>query len=274
MSARLADDLPGPEGTGALRIWLETSGYARRLLLGREGDPWAAGAAAYLSFFSQARGLLPADVAVVDVGDLYRSWIGRAPGLAAEMAAKRRATGPLRRMLEEEGPRRLLDEVAEAVGAHLQGQVPLVLALPSPAAWLAEAQRFAGREAEPEDADAVEDAAMYMADFVRCVAGRPIGGLLLREDGAPGPAERYTPLLNAARHYRWAVVGQGVAPEGAALFDATIGGHEAAQGRDVGAALFAGEALPGLGADQFLFAQIPVDHAPEDVLDALTRLRV
>lgn len=273
MSARLADDLPGAAGAGALRVWLETSGYARRLLLGAGGDPWAAGAAAYLSYFSQARGLLPADVAVVDVGEMFRSWIARNPALAAEMGAKKRATAPLRRMLEEEGPRRLLDEVAEAVGANLQGQVPLVLALPSPAAWLAEAQEAAGRVADAADEDAVEDAAMYMADFVRCVAGRPVGGLLLREGETPGPAERYAPLLNAARHYRWAVVAQDAAPEAAALFDATIGPAASARGRDVSAALFAGEALPAAGPDGFLFARIPTEHPPEAVLEALARLR-
>lgn len=273
MSALLADDLPGVAGVGALRVWLETSGYARRLLLGAGGDPWGAGAATYLSFFSQARGLLPADVAEVDVGELFRSWIDRHPELAAEMGAKKRVTWPLRRMLEEEGPRRLLDEVTEAVGANLQGQVPLVLALPSPAAWLAEAQKMAGREPDVSDEDAVEDAAMYMADFVRCVAGRPIGGLLLREEGVPGPAERYAPLLNAARHYRWAVVGQDVAPGAAGLFDVTIGAGGEARGRDVGTALFSGDPLPEIGPEGFLFARIPVGHPPEAVLEALARLR-
>ena len=63
MSASLADMLPGGPGANRLRVWLESSGYARRLLLGPEGDPWAEGAAKYLSFFSQARGLLRADVA-------------------------------------------------------------------------------------------------------------------------------------------------------------------------------------------------------------------
>ncbi len=271
MSQSLAEDLPKGSGTKALRVWLESSGYARRLLLGEAGDPWAEGAAKYLSWFTQARGLLRGDVAVVDVGDMFRSWRARHPGLAAEMGAKKRVPYPLRRMLEEEGPRALLDEVTVAVGAHLQGQVPLVLAMPAPGAWLAEAQVAAGREAEV-DADAVEDAAMYMADFVRCVASRPVGGLLLEEGAEPGPADRYAPILNAARHYRWAVVGRGAAP-GQEGFDAVIGTDPAATGRDVTAALFAGEPLPEAGAGQFLFAEVPVAHAPEAVLEAVARLR-
>ncbi|MDD8024692.1 MAG: hypothetical protein PHX82_16490 [Paracoccaceae bacterium] len=273
MSQSLAEDLPGDgPGTKALRVWLRSSGYARRLLLGADGDPWAEGAAKYLSFFSQARGLLRADVALVDLGDMFRSWIARHPALAAEMASKKRATYPLRRMLEDEGPRRLLDEVAEAVGANLQGQIPMVLAMPAPGAWLAQAQQMAGRAPEV-DADAIEDAAMYMADFLRCVSGRAVGGLLLEEGATPGPADRYTPVLNAAKHYRWAVVGRDVAPEGAGLFDAVIGTDPGAQGRDVSAALFGAGDLPALGAGQFYFAEIPVGHPPEAVLDALARLR-
>ena len=272
MSQHLADDLPDDTGTKALRVWLESSGYARRLLLGADGDPWAEGAAKYLSFFTQARGLLRSDVAVVNVGDLFRSWLARHPELAAEMGSKRRATFPLRRMLEEDGPRALLAEVAEAVGAHLQGQVPLVLSMPAPGTWLAEAQRTAGREPSV-DADTTEDAAMYVADFIRCVAQQPVGGLLIEEGETPGPADRYAPLLNAARHYRWAVVGRGVAPEDAARFDAVIGEGDAPQGRDVSAALFAGGDLPKPGPAQFLYAQVPVNHPPESVLDAIAQLQ-
>ncbi|WP_066710564.1 hypothetical protein [Celeribacter ethanolicus] len=272
MSQYLADDLPDATGTKALRVWLESSGYARRLLLGREGDPWAEGAAKYLSFFTQARGLLRSDVAVVNVGDLFRSWMARHPGLVAEMASKTRATYPLRRMLEEAGPRALLDEVVEAVGAHLQGQTPLVLAMPAPGAWLAEAQELVGRAPEV-DADTTEDAAMYIADFMRCVAQRPVGGLLLEEGEAPGEVSAYTPLFNAARHYRWAVVGRGVAAGQDAPFDAVIGTDDKVQGRDVSAALFGGMDLPKTTSVQFLYAQVPVDHPPEAVLDAVARLQ-
>lgn len=272
MSQHLADDLPDTTGTKALRVWLESSGYARRLLLGEDGDPWAEGAAKYLSFFTQARGLLRSDVAVVNVSDLFRSWLARHPELATEMGSKRRATYPLRRMLEEEGPRALLDEVAEAVGAHLQGQVPLVLSMPAPGAWLAEAQQVAGREPSV-DADTTEDAAMYIADFMRCVAQRPVGGILIEEEETPGPADRYAPLLNAARHYRWSVVGRGVAPQDAAQFDAVIGEGDSVTGRDVSAALFAGGDLPKTGPAQFVYAQVPVDHPPEAVLDAVSRLQ-
>ncbi|WP_321367534.1 hypothetical protein [uncultured Celeribacter sp.] len=272
MSKSLADDLPDTTGTKALRVWLESSGYARRLLLGQDGDPWADGAAKYLSFFTQARGLLRSDVAVVNLGDLFRSWIARHPDLATEMGSKKRATYPLRRMLEETGPRALLDEVVEAVAAHLQGQIPLVLAMPAPGAWLAEAQMCAGRPVEV-DADTTEDAAMYIADFIRCVAQRPVGGLLLEESETPGAVSAYAPLFNAAKHYRWAVVGRGVSAGQEGSFDAVIGSGDKVQGCDVSAALFGGMDLPKTAPAQFLYAQVPVDHPPEAVLDAVARLQ-
>lgn len=115
---------------------------------------------------------------------------------------------------------------------------------------------------------------MYIADFVRCVAARPVGGLLIEDaEAAPGPADRYAPVLNAARHYRWAVVGRGVRPGQEPLFDAVIGGGDGVQGQDVSLPLFAGSELPESGTMQFRYACIPPDHPPEAVLDALVRMR-
>jgi hypothetical protein len=274
MSLSLAEYLTGPRGSEPPRVWLESSGYARRLLLGPGGDPWAEGAAQYLQFLTQARGLLRPDVAVVDLGDLFRSWLTRHPALAGEMGAKKRATYPLRRMLEEQGPRDLLDEVCGAVASSLGGRAPLVLSMPSPHDWLRETAGITGRDFDAEDLDASEDAAMYMADFIRCVSTRPLSGLLLEEGRAPGPADRYTPVLNAARHYRWSVVGRNVMAGQEPLFDLAIGTGPDVQGVDVGDILFAGGAVPSLPEGGFYYARIPEAHAPEQVLDALKRLRM
>ncbi len=279
MSARLADALPRPSGASGLRVWLKSSGYARRLLLGKDGDPWES-AAGYLAFFNQAQGLLRPDVAVVDVGDLYRSWLARHPALKAEMGAKKRPAFPLKRMLEEEGPRRLLSEVVEAVVASLRGQAPLVLALPAPRRWLAEAAAAAGRAGIEIDADLIEDATMYMADLVRAVSVHPVGGLLLEEDdgGVAGDAGAYRTLVNTARHYRWGVALRGAADGAAADFDTVISpvpaaGGDLARGLDVSAALWAEGPLAPLGAGQFYFAEIPESAQPEAVLHQLARLR-
>ncbi|MDQ0507475.1 hypothetical protein [Xanthobacter agilis] len=279
MSPRLLDDLPRPSGAPGLRVWLKTSGYARRLLLGEAGDPWES-AASYLAFFNQAQGLLRPDVGVVEVGELYRSWLARHPALKAEMGSKKRAAFPLKRMLEEEGPRQLLAEVVEAVAASLRGQTPLVLALPSPRRWLAEAAALAGRDGIDIDADLIEDATMYMADLVRAVSGHPVGGLLLEEgsDGVAADVGAYRTLVNIGRHYRWGVALRG-APDGTARdFDTIIsaapaGVGDLARGLDVSDALWSGLPLAALGAGQFYFAEIPESAQPEAVLQHLARLR-
>ncbi|QRG06938.1 hypothetical protein EZH22_00285 [Xanthobacter dioxanivorans] len=279
MSPRLVDDLPRPSGVPGLRIWLKSSGYARRLLCGEAGDPWES-APRYLSFFTQAHGLLRSDVGVVDVGDLYRSWLARHPALTAEMAAKPRAAFPLKRMLEEDGPRRLLTEVVEAVAASLRGQTPLVLAMPAPRRWLAEAAGFAGRVSIDIDTDTVESAAMYMADLARVVSALPIGGLLLEEDDAAedGDIEAVRPLANIARHYRWGLALRGRAGPGAHELDTLIStapleGGDLALGLDVSRDLWSGAPLATLGAGQFYFAEIPEGAEPEFVLQQLSRLR-
>ncbi|MFZ2869744.1 hypothetical protein, partial [Zavarzinia sp.] len=207
MTADFARYLSDRQGGGGARLWLKSSGYARRLLHGTEGDPWGS-PAAFLSFFAQAHGLLRPDVAVVEVADLYRSWTRRHPDLVAGMAARKRAAVPLREMLDDAGPRLVLNEVVEALLGHLRGRCPLVLAFPGPRAWLDEAKALAGLGDLPADDDAVEDAAMYVADLLRAVSAHPLGGVCFEEPGPlAGPAlAAYRPILNVAEHYRWGVV--------------------------------------------------------------------
>lgn len=276
MSASLAELLPGGAGPG-LRLWLKSSAYTGRLLLGQGGDPWL-GASAYLAYFSQAHGLLRPDVAVIEVGELFDSWLRRHPGLAAEMAGKRKLSFPLRRLLEPAPARALLAEVIGAVLARLGGQAPLVLAMPSPRQWLLQANRAAGRADIEPDPDSIEDAAMYVADLMRSVSELAVGGLLFEEagQGAPADLELYRPVINLARHYRWPLAlrsGAGGVAGGAAAaeFDVFIGAEAPASARAHGVEAGAGPA--GLGPGQFHFLEIAADAVPERVLEQLARLR-
>ncbi|MCP5364193.1 MAG: hypothetical protein H6905_02995 [Hyphomicrobiales bacterium] len=290
MSQCLAETLPNGTDKASLAIWLKASGYARRLLLGPNDDPWL-GASQYLNFFTQAQGLLHPDVAVVEVSDLYQSWLRRHPDLVEEIAAKRSTTYPLRKLLEVEGPRRLMVEVLEAVGATLRGQIPIVLALPAPRAFLNFVNRSIGRAKSNVDEDDLESAAMYMADFMRAVSNLPVGGLLL-EDGPGEDAflatdiEACSSLVNVAKHYRWALVVRlvdggepGVLAATSEVADAIITTADAgfpdgkAIGIDVGTALWVDGTLPPSDPWRFAFAEIPPDKNPEAVLDALARLR-
>jgi hypothetical protein len=287
MSRSLADLLPADGGPVGLRVWLKSSAYCQRLLLGASGDPWAS-ASQYLAYFSQAQGLLKPDVAVLEVGELFASWLGRNPGLKPELVGKRKLSFPLRKLLEQEAPRQLLGEIVTAVLAHLRGQVPLVLAMPSPRQWLHQANSLAGREAIEVDPDSVEDAAMYIADLARAVSVHEVGGLLLEEDIGDATAgatdlELYRPIINVAKHYRWPLAVR-LGPAGVlanpalAEIDVLIGGGPRpegglAHGRAVSAELWGKGTLPSLAAEQFYFVEVPRDEQPEHVLDCLARLR-
>lgn len=287
MSTNLADLLLAEGASRGLRLWLKSSAYTRRLLLGEAGDPWVS-ASTYLSYFSQAQGLLKPDVAVVEVGELFASWLRRHPALAAEMGSKRKFSFPLRCLLEQAPARALLAEIVAAVLANLGGQLPLVLAMPSPRQWLLQASRAAGRPEAAPDQDSIEDAAMYMADLVRSVSALAVGGILFEEaqDGADdGPVnlELYRPMINVARHYRWPLAlrsGAGGVAVGPALagFDVFIGvtavdGAARAHGIDVSARLRNGHAPPALAMGQFYFIEIAPDATPERVLEGLAALR-
>lgn len=288
MSQSLADVLPGYWGGNGLKVWLKSSAYTRRLLLGEGGDPWMSGAQ-YLAYFSQAQGLLRPDVAVVEVGELFDSWLVRHPEVRTEMGSKKRLSFPLRKLLEQDEPRLLLAEIVEAVLANLRGQTPLVLAMPSPKHWLYHANELAGRTDIELDPDGIEDAAMYMADLIRSVSAHPVGGILLEEhenDVNMGETdiERYRPLINVARHYRWSIALRPKCdvPEAMSAtladFDAVISptmrvAVPASTGVDISQPLWNGEALPALDKGQFYFAEIPAMQQPESVLECLARLR-
>lgn len=287
MSAQLTDVLRGGRAQGAPRVWLKASGFCKQLLLGEAGDPWV-GAAEYLAYFSQAHRLLAPDVAVVEVGDLYESWVTRHPGLLAEMGSKRRPSFPLRKLLEQVEPRVLLAEVLAAVGAHVRGQVPIVLAMPAPRRWLERASRLVGRGELELDRDSVEEAAMYVADLLRSISTAPVTGVLLEESSVVA-AESETdmelcrPVVNLAKHYHWSLVLRSasrrrVDPPSLADFDALIASEAKSDaqisiGLDITKPLLQGQAVPAVGDHEFYFAEIPAGLRPESVLEALARLR-
>jgi len=288
MSASLAERLPRPAGNGAVRVWLKSSAYTRRLLLGSErADPWV-NAAQYLAYFSQAHGLLKPDVAVIEVGELYDAWLARHGGLEGRLGNRRRPATALRRLLEIEEPKAVLAEVVEAVLSHLRGQVPLVLSMPSPRHWLRHANRLAAQDDSPPEADAVEDAAMYLADLLRCVSTFAVGGLLLEEqaDDRHFSAEdvaRYRSVINVVRHYRWSAAlrlppGATLPTQAQADFDAVIGSAGSCRGaipfgRDISAEFAAGTLPSPLGVGEFYFATVDPAQQPEAVLDTLAQLR-
>ena len=288
MTGPFAECLPDAAGKGSIRVWLKSSAYTRRLLLGEAGDPWISGAH-YLAYFSQAHGLLKPDVAVLEVGELYDAWHAAHPGeLAASLGNRRKPVTALRKLLEAEAPRKVLAEVVEAVLANLRGQTPLVLSVPSPRRWSNHANQMTGSNDIALTSDDAEDASMYLADLIRSVSAFPVSGVLLEEgrDAANFNVEdltRCTSIVNVVRHYRWSLAvrlpNDAVpAPEAVADFDAVISpaiesAGAAALGRDITASFASGSAIAPLSGRQFYFAEINPGLRPESVLEAVAQLR-
>ena len=288
MSGPFAERLPDAAGKGSIRVWLKSSAYTRRLLLGEAGDPWVSGAH-YLAYFSQAHGLLKPDVAVLEVGELYDAWNATHSGeLAASLGNRRKPVTALRKLLEAEAPRKVLAEVVEAVLANLRGQTPLVLSVPSPRRWSNHANQMTGSNDIALTSDDAEDASMYLADLIRSVSAFPVSGVLLEEgrDAANFNVEdltRCTSIVNVVRHYRWSLAvrlpNDAVpAPEAVADFDAVISpaiesAGAATLGRDITASFANGSAIAPLSGRQFYFAEINPGLRPESVLEAVAQLR-
>lgn len=288
MSGPFAERLPDAAGQGSIRVWLKSSAYTRRLLLGEAGDPWVSGAH-YLAYFSQAHGLLKPDVAVLELGELYDAWnTANSGALVASLGNRRKPVTALRKLLEAEAPRKLLAEVVEAVLANLRGQTPLVLSVPSPRRWVNHANLLTGSTDIEVTADDAEDASMYLTDLIRSVSAFPISGLLLEEgradkDFSAEDLTRYTSIVNVVRHYRWSLAlrlpnDAQPAAETLADFDAVISpalttAGTAALGRDISAAFASGAAVVPLQGRQFYFAEIDPGSRPESVLETVARLR-
>ena len=269
---------------GCIGTWLSYHAYARNLLLGTGSDPWT-GASAFVQYFAQANRLLRPEVAVIDVGDLYRSWIGSNAEALATLAGKRRPMAATKAMLEFPEPKALLREIVTAAAFQLNQTIPLVLSLPSPRQWFWWANTLASGSDLEISSDDAENASVYVADYIRAFADLDLSGLLFEENPehrleGDRPFDAYRPVFNVAKHYRWPLAIRlpdsyaafTVEPEDVALIiGATpVEGVGTVWGQDVSSSLWQDDALP-VGAAYPRFVAIPANEIPETVLDRLAR---
>lgn len=169
----------------------------------------------------------------------------------------------------------------------LRGQVLVMLTMPSPRHWLCHANGLANQPGEVPEADTVEDASIFLAELLRAVSNRPVGGVLPEEAAGDagfnvGDVERYRSVLNVARHYRWSLALRippdvPVPDSGLGDFDAVIAvgrtcGGARSRGRDISAEFAHCTPMP-LDAGEFYFATLDPGLRPESVLETLTALR-
>ncbi|WP_036516738.1 hypothetical protein [Nevskia soli] len=265
-------------------VWLDDLSYVERLLGGGRID-WL-DVAGLVALRRKAAGLLRAELTVLPAAAVAAAWIEAQPELRQAMASKPRPVVPLRTLLADPGLRARLDELIRALRAGLPGR-PLVLALPSPRRWLAEAYSAAHGAGAVLSAGAeeIDTAAVYVAEFLRSFGESGLDAVLLQEALGAEPASAaeiswYRPVLNIAGHYRWDL--------GLQLPDASgfagpardldfIIAPQPLSGCTLGVALdgefWSGAAPPQVPAGGFLFAVVPTNAVPEQVLARLAVLR-
>ena len=193
-------------------LWVDAWDYWNRLLNKDsvnkgQPPPWH-DIAAIIVHIKQLQSLVDSDVVTLEVGDFYTSWLRTHPRLLHAMGDKRRLGYALRTMLAEQEAREQLKDIVDALCESCRDK-PVVLAIPSPKQWIANAYCAAkGVSTVDISWDDAESASMYVADFLRSLSECAISGLLIRDKINQGPASdselaRYQPVLNVAEHYRW-----------------------------------------------------------------------
>ncbi|PPE72196.1 hypothetical protein C3942_20125 [Solimonas fluminis] len=267
---------------GGRGLWLDYGAYASRLLAGGH-VPWTDADAA-IGWLRKAQGLLGSDVVTLPVREVAAAWLQMRPELSGAMAARPRAAHALKTLLADEVLRAQLASLATALRSSFGAQA-LVLALPSPCHWVALAHGQAHPGASVEvDADAVDDAAVHIADFLRRFADCGLDGVLLEEsrESASALAESlplYQPLLNVAAHYRWdagLLMPADASVAGVEGLDFLVASEPAAgsvPGLRIPDSFWQGGQAPPRPDGGFRYAEIPGKAHPESVLERLASLR-
>lgn len=242
--------------------------YAQAVLLRGQPIPWA-DPVAYSRFLGQAQNLLEPDATLLDLGAFYCHILSSDAGLTSSLSARPRKGYALKTLLADEKSAGAAVELATVVAQT--SAAPLVLQIPSPMLWLAltHESSVAGSAADLE-ADDAENAAMYVADWLRRVSALPVSLLLLDErwtgtgELALVDSSAYTPVSNLCEHYRWTLArrtSDQIGVLGSALRGAVVP-------RDY---WLSDAAIPPAG--DFLFAEIPADAVPETALSQLAKLK-
>jgi hypothetical protein len=267
MSTDVGTLVSAPSSGRARPVHVDHLRYARAVILQGQPIPWDQ-PVAFSQLMRQAQGLLRPDSTLLDLGAFYEHALGRSASLVAALSARSRTGFALKTLLADESTAREALELAVVV-SHTS-PAPLMLQIPSPLWWLAGMHELSGAGTAAElDAGHAENAAMYVADWLRRFADLPVHTLLLDERWA-GPGElptldpaAYTPVTNLADHYRWTVARRGA--ESLDVLGSTVSGTV------VPAAFWCSETDPATGGD-FLLADIPADALPELVLSQLAKL--
>jgi hypothetical protein len=255
-----------PSGRGTAVV-IDHEHYAQAVILRGQPIPWA-DPVAYSQFLGKAQGLLKPDATLLNLSTLYADAVTNNDALRSSLSARSRTGYALKTLLAHGETAGAALELAGVVSQT--SRAPLVLQIPSPMLWLALTHELsdAGTVADL-DGDNAENAAMYVADWLRRLSMLPVSMLILDErwTGAGHmplvDGSAYTPVSNVTGNYRWALARR--------TQDALDLLGSAVTGTVVPSDYWRSDAASAPSGD-FLFAEIPADAIPETVLSQLAKL--
>lgn len=256
-------------------LWLDADAYAQRLFANGAID-WL-DAAAVIAWQRKTQGLLRSDVIALDAEPVISAWLLADPTRREAMRARGGSRFALKTLLADAGLRARMVALLNGLRASFETRL-LALTMPGPARWLQLACGGANGAPPPTpDADDVEAAGMYVADFLRSFAETGVDALLLGAGEPVASADALTPVLNLCRHYRWDC-GWRLSVAGSGDFDDPGFGYVVAatplDGIRTGIEVpqrFWQDGHPPDGS--FRYARVPVELQPERVLERLAALR-
>jgi hypothetical protein len=267
-------------------LWLDCIAYTGALLADNK-PPWLS-TAECMAWLKKSQSLLHSDVVTLPMTPVLDAWIAAHPALQQALAAtKPRAPLPLRSLLADAGLRQHLVELVTAARAAFPHAV-LALSCLSPRRLVPWACQHAGRVPSADagvDADDVDAATLYLADFLRGFGSSGLDAVLLEESASseaqtPDDVQLYQTLFNLGAHYGWDIGLRLPLSSGPVQLGT---GPGFAIGPQVPPPLFQGlpatdwldahAAPPVCPMAGFLFAEIPRDAPPEQVLQRLSVLR-
>ena len=267
MATALASLVSAPPSGRGTAVIIDHHRYAQAVILQGQQVPWA-DPVAYSQFLGQAQGLLKPDATLLDLGLLYSNAVTTNEALRSSLSARSRTGYALRTLLADESITNAALELASIVAQT--SAAPLVLQMPSPMLWLALTHQFSGAGTVTDlDADHAENAAIYVADWLRRMSLLPVSMLIMDERWTGNGAlplvdsSAYAPVSNVTGNYRWALARR--MRDGVDILGSAVTGTVVPQ------EYWLSDATSASSGD-FLFAEIPAHAVPETVLSQLAKL--
>jgi hypothetical protein len=260
-------------------VWLEAEAYGAEVVRNGKPFPWTS-PTEFVSSYGQLQSLLKPGVAPVNLGNFLKAWLDANPAALSEMSGKKRVRVAIKRLLGMDGPRAIIREIVSALCESVSQ--PVVLVLPTNGELINWANQKANA-AEPQnltDID-IDSVSVYLADFLRAFSGLNVAGVLVQlpegTDINPELLDLYSPIINVARHYHWAMGMQVSAasvsdPDEVLQYVIADTLQSCPTGVVHSDALWNGEPANWL-APGFVYAHVAENMEPELVLARLTALR-